>query len=401
MGMALLRKALLVANYEFWRHVKRRGFIFAVLGLPILGAGLMLVTIVLILAISNQPVGIIDYSQQLLPPESYSEQSPFRAPLRSYEDESLALVDLELGDLQGVVVVSADYLDSGQLAIYHRGSYFDGFVTELQLYLRSSLLAGSETAVQRQLSRPPATRFVSLTETAEPSPPLITYMLPFGVGFIFILGIFTSAGYLIQAVVDEKENRTMEIMVTSMTPLQLISGKIVGLTSVGLLQISIWTGMLLVAVRFILLAMPEAPPLTISPLFGLIVVAWFIPFYLLIATLMVALGLSVTNMGEAQQGVGIITMMTLFPTYLAILILAHPNSSMAVAFTLFPFSSPVTLLVRSQITAVPPAQYVASWLLLIGTLLLAIWAASRLLQYGLLRYQQRLQWRSLLARLGR
>jgi ABC-2 type transport system permease protein len=393
-----MRKIVLVTGHEFWRHVKRRGFIFSVLGLPFLGTALVAGAIFLIVAISNQPVGIIDYSGQLLAPENYNAAGSFGAPLLAYEDEAIALVDLELGSLQGVVVVAADYLESGQVTIYHQGSYFDGFVSELQLYLRTSLLAGTETAVQSQLRRPPTPRHVSLTETAETSPPLVTYVLPFGIGFIFILGIFTSAGYLIQAVVDEKENRTMEIMVTSMTPFQLISGKIIGLTGVGLLQIGIWCGLLLVVVQAFLLTMPDAPALTVPPLVALIVVGWFLPFYLLIATLMVAIGLSVTNMGEAQHSVSVLTLLTLVPTYLAMLVVLHPNSPMAVLFTLFPFSSPVTLLVRAQVTSVPLVQYVASWLLLLGTLLLAVWLASRLLHQGLLRYQQRLRWRSLFLR---
>jgi ABC-2 type transport system permease protein len=113
---------------------------------------------------------------------------------------------------------------------------------------------------------------------------------------------------------------------------------------------------------------------------------------------MVAIGLSVTNMGEAQHSVGLLTLLTLLPTYLAMLVVMHPNSPMAVLFTLFPFSSPVTLLVRAQVTSVPLVQYVGSWLLLLGTLLLAIWLTSRLLHHGLLRYQQRLRWRSLFSR---
>ncbi|MFO7540757.1 MAG: hypothetical protein R6X32_22180, partial [Chloroflexota bacterium] len=145
-----MRKMLLVMAHEFWRHVKRRGFILSVLGLPLLGLILMVGTVFLILTIFNQPVGLIDQSGYLLPPDSYHTESQMRAPIIAYEDETLALVDLELGSIQGVVVVAADYVQSGQVTIYHRGSYFDGFLTELQLYLRTSLLADSETAVQSQ-----------------------------------------------------------------------------------------------------------------------------------------------------------------------------------------------------------------------------------------------------------
>ena len=393
-----MRKLLLVAWHEFWRHVRRRGFIFSVFGLPFLATAVLAGGIFLIFAISSQPVGLIDNSGQLLMPARYNAASDFGAELVAYEDQEQAMADLQRGVLQGVVIVAADYMSSGQVTIYHQGSYFDGFVSELQLYLRTSLLMGTETAVLRQLNRPPVTRLISLTETAEPAPSILTYLLPFAFGFVFVIGIFTSAGYLIQAVVDEKENRTMEIMITSMTPLQLISGKVIGLSGVGLFQIGIWLGLLLLGTQLYLLTTPDAPTLTIPAQMWLIVVGWFIPFYLLIATLMVAIGLSVTNMGEAQQGVSLLTMLTLLPTYLTMLVVIHPNSPMAVVLTLFPFSSPVTLLVRSQITAVPPEQYLISWLLLMATLLLAIWLSSRLLHRGLLRYQQPLKWRTLLSR---
>ena len=393
-----MRKLLLVAWHEFWRHVRRRGFIFSVFGLPFLATAVLAGGIFLIFAISSQPVGLIDNSGQLLMPARYNAASDFGAELVAYEDQEQAMADLQRGVLQGVVIVAADYISSGQVTIYHQGSYFDGFVSELQLYLRTSLLMGTETAVLRQLNRPPVTRLISLTETAEPAPSILTYLLPFAFGFVFVIGIFTSAGYLIQAVVDEKENRTMEIMITSMTPLQLISGKVIGLSGVGLFQIGIWLGLLLLGTQLYLFTTPDAPTLTIPAQMWLIVVGWFIPFYLLIATLMVAIGLSVTNMGEAQQGVSLLTMLTLLPTYLTMLVVIHPNSPMAVVLTLFPFSSPVTLLVRSQITAVPPEQYLISWLLLMATLLLAIWLSSRLLHRGLLRYQQPLKWRTLLSR---
>ena len=71
----------------------------------------------------------------------------------------------------------------------------------------------------------------------------IQVIMPIVAGFVFIIAIFTTSGYLMQAVVEEKENRTMEILLTSLSPGQLITGKIIGISAVGLTQILVWGGL--------------------------------------------------------------------------------------------------------------------------------------------------------------
>ena len=129
--------------------------------------------------------------------------------------------------------------------------------------------------------------------------------------------------------------------------------------------------------------------------------AWFVPFYLLIASLIAAIGISVTAVAEGQQMVGIVSLLSMFPLYFSWLIIQNPHSTFTLILSLIPFSSPLVMLTRVQITTVPLWQMVVSWLILAGTAVFALYLASRLLEFGMLRYGKKLTWREVRQQLRR
>ena len=387
-------KMLYVLRHEFRRHVTRRSFLFAVLGLPLLMALIFVAVIFFLSRGADQPVGIVDQSGLLADPETYSAEQPQEVPFRAFADTTTAESALNQDEIQAYLVVPADYVGVGKLTLYHRDDTYEGLRRDLRQYLRFSLLRGAETAVRERFQDDPAVEFVSLSEE-ERDNPFTAFVLPFFIGFTFIIAIFTSSGYLIQAVVDEKENRTMEILITSLTPEQLMVGKILGLVGVGLVQIGVWIGLGLTALWLARLNITNFPAINL-PLYSIgLALAWFIPFYVLIATLMVAIGISVTAVSEGQQAAGIVSILAMFPLYLNFLIISNPDSPLSVTLSLLPISSPLTMLIRYQVTDVPWRQLALSWVLLVGTVVIALFLVSRLLRVGMLRYGQRLSWREI------
>ena len=91
--------------------------------------------------------------------------------------------------------------------MYHQGDTFDGVASELAAYLRASLLAEADSALQARLWQTPDPEFVSLGGDDAPNP--FSVIITFFIGLMFLIAIFSTAGFLIQAIVDEKENRTM------------------------------------------------------------------------------------------------------------------------------------------------------------------------------------------------
>jgi ABC-2 type transport system permease protein len=390
-------KMMLVARYEYWRHVARRGFLFAVLGMPAIFAVIIGALILFFTAKANDPVGVVDLSGRLLSPADYQPADDDSVPLIAYTDADAANAALDEGEIQAYFVVPADYPATNQIPYYHVGDSYEGAPSDFIEYLRASLLAQSDPAVAQRFSDDPySVNFVSLSEEGGLNG-AASFILPFAFGFIFVIGIFTTAGYLLQAIVDEKENRTMEILVTSLSPERLMIGKILGLVCVGLTQIAIWIAAGVIGYQIARANIATMPEITIPLSSVLIAVAWFIPFYLLIACLMAAIGISVTATSEGQQASGILSLLCFSPYWFSFIFIESPDSPLAVFLTLFPFSSAITLLMRWEFTDVPAWQLITSWLILAGSAVLALFLVSRLLHLGMLRYGQRLTLREITA----
>jgi ABC-2 type transport system permease protein len=131
----------------------------------------------------------------------------------------------------------------------------------------------------------------------------------------------------------------------------------------------------------------------------IVALAWFGPFYLLVATLMAAIGISVTSVSEGQQATGFISLMSMAPLWFLFIFLNSPNSPLAVALSLFPLTAPISMLVRWQVTEVPAWQLLVSWLLLASTAVFSLFLVSRLLRVGMLRFGQPLRFREALGAL--
>ncbi len=398
-----MRKLWLVTSHEYRRHVLRRGFLFAVLGMPLILAVVFAGSFFFASRSDRDPLAAQPLG--LVAPAEVADSAPADdVPVRVFSDEAAARQALDAGEIAGYAVAADDYLETGNLALTHAGALGGSFAEDdvgdaLRDYLRASLIAANlpaeaSPAEAAALSRWPDVRFESLGNPEDARSPL-AFLAPFLIGLFFLISVMTTAGYLIQAVVDEKENRTMEILITSITPTQLMSGKILGLIGVGLTQISVWVALLLIALLVVRSRFDLPFELTLEPETVGVAVAWFVPLYLIVGALFAAVGISVTDVSEGRQAAGPISILVVLPLYLSWLIFENPDSPLVVGMSLFPFTSPIVMLTRTQLTEVPLWQYITSWLLLAATAALMLWVVGRLLQVGMLRYGQRLSWREM------
>ncbi len=390
-----MNKTILVMRHEFWRHITRRSFLTAVFAFPIILIVILTGVILFFSSKANEPVGVIDQAGILLEPAAYQAIAEDTIPFVLFAGEQSAQTALDNKDIQAYLIVSPDYLTNGQVVLYHQGNAFDGISGEVSDYLRASLLADSDPAIMARFrDNSLDVTFVSLSENSVNRSPL-AFIIPFAIGYIFIIASFSTSGFLLQAIVDEKENRTMEILITSLKPSQLMTGKIVGLVSLGLIQITVWLGLAITALTIARANIPQFPDMVIEPKIIIVAVAWFVPFYVVSAALIAAIGVSITAVSEGQQMVGIISVLTMFPIFLLGLIIENPDSPLSVTLSLIPFSSPLTILARTQITTIPAWQYGLSWTLLVGTAVLGLYLVSQLLQLGQLRYGKKLTLREI------
>jgi ABC-2 type transport system permease protein len=240
---------------------------------------------------------------------------------------------------------------------------------------------------------------LALTE-AEPeaSTSWLQMLLPIVAGILFVMVINTSGGYLLQAVVEEKENRTIEIVITSVSPGQLMAGKIMGNLSVGLTQLLIW--LLFPVLGFLVLRRfsPLVQGLYLDPEYVWLLLLTLIPAFILIAALMATIGATATEAREAQQIAGLFTLPVVAPFWFFVPLMTDPHGTLALALSLFPLTAPVSLPLRAAFTVVPLWQSALSISLLILSAAMALWLAGRAFRSGMLHYGKRLSWRELVRR---
>jgi ABC-2 type transport system permease protein len=224
--------------------------------------------------------------------------------------------------------------------------------------------------------------------------------LPILGAFVFGFLTMTTSGYMLQVMVEEKENRTMEIVISSVSPSQMMSGKIVGALGIAFVQLTVWAVFFIIALwvsRSIINVgwLQDVKPVYLD-LVKLAVVAF--PAYLFMAAVMTLVGTTLVDTQEAEQVGPMAFLVILIPLFLIIPIAANPNGALALILTFIPFTSVLTMAIRSIFIVVPPWQVLASSIISLIFAGVAIWLAGKAFRLSLLRYGQRIKLSELLSR---
>ena len=380
----------LVAKHEYKKRAGKRSFLLGTLAIPLLMVVIMGFGILTaIMGSRREPLGYVDRAG-IMQTQTSIPATRTEVGVIPFFDLASAQAALEQGEIQAFYLIPEDYLQSGSLTLYYwedqpSGEQLNGFYDLLRFNLtadlppenRHRLLEGTNLIIRSS----DGSREVS-------SENFVEFLLPFFSGFLFIFGVLTSAGYMLQVVGDEKENRTIEIMMTSLTPEQLIGGKALGLISVALTQIFIWvftaTVLLAVAGQFVDVLRDIQIPWRLL----LIVLVYFLPSFALIGGIMTAIGGAVTETRHGQQIGGILNMLFIVPYFLTAMAFTNPDSPLMIALTLFPTTAFTTITLRWGFTIIPAWQFVVSWVLLVLSAIASVYFSARIFRAGMLMYGQ-------------
>lgn len=399
-----MSKLWLVFKHEYTRHVLRKRFILAVLSFPLMALVMILAGFLAVGAgYDGRPAGIVDqsglFSNPLQLPIEEKEIMP-SIQFQSYPDEAAARVDLDNKTLQAFFIVEQNYLETGKVRMIALDSPGEQVQSDFEDFLVLNLLSKKPHDVIDRITKGSTLTIKNVEGSREVADNnFLAVIVPIIAGVLFMVAINTSGGYLLQAVVEEKENRTMEIMITSTSPNQLMAGKILGNLSVGLTQVLVWVLGGLAAMDLLIRANPElALGSMVTPSYFWLILATFLPSFIMVAALMAALGATVTETREAQQVAGWFTLPIFMPLWFISNIITYPNGPLAVFFSFFPLTAPLTLPMRAVLTEVPAWEIILTISMLILTAIAAIWLASRAFRLGMLQYGKRLSWKQIFGR---
>lgn len=394
-----MRSLWLMARYEYARLARRRSFILSTLGFPLLLALAMGLGFLMAQSGDTAPLGYVDLAGIIDPVVQPAEE--LETTFLAFDSEAAAQTALSAGEISAFYVIPVDYEQSRQTSLFYGDEIPDGGAQgDFAELVRANLVSDLPPAVQQRLLEG-----VDLTvRSADGSRSIgadnvFGFLLPFLAAMLFIVAVMTSAGYLLQVVAEEKENRTMEILVTTIRPIDLIGGKALGLMALALTQIGIWILAIVVGLVVGSQFWPFLTEVSVPWRLVGIVALFFLPSYALVAGLMTAIGGAVTEVRQGQQVAGIINLLFVAPLFVLPVLIETPNSPLAVGLTLFPTTSFVTVTLRWALAGIPTWQLATSWGILVLTALLSVWASAHIFRVGMLRYGQPLTPRALLATL--
>jgi ABC-2 type transport system permease protein len=391
-----MNKTLLILKHEFRQTARRRGFIVMTLVVPVIA--LVLIGVVQLVSGAAGPspraatIGCVD---ELGGFQQFTSQG--NITLIRFGTTNDATSALIAGNISEYFVIPPDYISTGLINRYTLEKQLaasPAVAAAINHFLVNNLLVGKVPAATiARIEAPSNLVTTRLTETGGVAPEQGGYgnlIVPFFFGILLALSIIVSSTYLVQGLGDEKENRLMEILLSSVSPRQLLTGKVLGIGAAGLVQVAFWAisaPLLLSLASSSIGGLISTIRLPIS--FVALAVAYFILGYSLFAVISAAIGATSSGSREGQQLMGVLTIPMLIPFWFASLLIFSPDNPAWVFFTIFPLSSPVEVVMRLGVTAIPAWQLVASMAVLILTIVGVLALTTRIFRVYLLMYGKR------------
>ena len=387
-----MKKMLLVFKNEFLTVVTRKSFLLTLVLLPMTSFIILLVVSGLqktsgtdagtLIGNMFQPSseisldGFVDESNlmEVIPPD-------VEGVLTRFQSEKEAVDAVNAGTISAYYLIPEDFLASGDI-LYVRPD-FNPLGSSNQSSSIDALVAynltGGDPALAARVQSPINPIEVNLSNPLErDSEHWLTFFLPYIVTFLFYFVILTSSTLMLNSVSSEKQNRVMEILMTSITPRQMLTGKIIALGMVGLLQTIVWLGAGLLMLRFSGQAFNLGAAFQLPVSILLWGILFFIFGFAVYASLMAGVGALAPNLRESSQLTTVIILPMIIPLMFISALIRTPDSPLSTFLSIFPFTSPVSMMTRLSATNVPLWQTLLALVLLAGTAWLLVRASALL-----------------------
>lgn len=394
-----MNKTWIIARHEFSTTVRRLSYVLLTVSFPLLALiGLFVYQGYTLLGQEDVPSEVlkIGYVDQVGIFDSYTE--PAGAVLIPYSGDYEIKEALLAGDIDEYFIIHEDYLDTGQISRFTTERELELPGAKLRLiqdFLIANLLEGEVTdEVMERVQSPlnPVSYGVD-PETGQILPPVdifAAFGLPYIFSILFMISLFFTSGFLLQGVSEEKENRLIEILLSSVSARQLLTGKVIGLGAAGLLQIGVWfiSGVIFLGLAKVWDIEPIASINIPAGLIGFGIL-YFILGYLFYGIIWSAIGSIGASARESSQLTTLVVLPAILPVILIGLFIENPEHVIFTIFTIFPLTAPVASIMKLSIGTMPAWEQAVSIILLSVSIVVAMWMASRIFRTTLLMYGKR------------
>ncbi len=424
-----MKKILLITQREYLSRVKKKSFLVLTFLVPTLFIA-MYAAIFFIYKNSNQDVQnfiVLDESGEFQDYLKNTDDLIFTFTQGNYQE-----LKAEIRELKDVFLlyIPKEYEQKGIELISEKKANFSvvgSLKSQLEEIIQHKKLlqSGIDPAVLKQSKAEISIATKQFTESGEADTSLeATYVIGFLAAFLIYLSLLIYGTQVMRGVIEEKTNRIVEVIVSSVKPFQLMMGKILGIGAVGLTQFLLWailTSTLSVGLSSYftkdvvtqtesihqnneIVSTADSPvnqffkaadTIDFSYIMGTFVF-YFLGGYLIYSALFAAVGSAVDNETETQQFIFPITLPLIFTFILGMnLIVNNPDSSLSFWLSVIPFTSPIAMMIRIPF-GVPAWELALSMAMLLITFILTTWVASRIYRVGILMYGKKVSYRELI-----
>jgi len=421
-----MRKMIVVAAREYRSAVKTKAFLIGLLMMPLMFGGSILAQVFLRNRgdISDKRIAVVDYTDQLF--DSLPAAAKFRNDTQIFEGngaerkqvrpryiiekvepvgKDVSQVSLDLSnrvrknELMAFVIVGANALQGGADPAaspinYHSNSptiddirqWIAGVLNERIQQLRLQA-ASLDPRIVRELTQRVAVGNLSLVQTdasgnvikAEQTNMAAGFLVPFAMMFLMFMIIMSSAAPLMNSILEEKMQRIAEVLLGSISPFELMLGKLLGIVGVSLTMTTV----------YLLGAYAALQRAGYSQFFPWNVMGWFVVFLTLAVwmygSLFIAIGAAVTDMKEAQSLMTPLMLVIVLPMFVMQNVITQPNSTMSLGMSLFPPATPLLMTLRQSVPpGIPLWQPLLGAALVLTTSFICVFAAGRIFRVGIL-----------------
>ncbi len=392
-----MNKLWLVTRREYTYNLMRKSFLFAAFVMPVfIMGGMYLVILFASRSASDdtlkdyERVGYVDPLGFLVEVTEYRRFIPF-------ESEASARRAFDTDAVDAYFVLDENYFQTGKITYYANKGLPFPLQNEINDFLVTGVASLAPPDVPLERLRDPVNSKVYVLgeeEALDDETVIGRIGLPIVFSIMFIFTVLTTSQFLMSGVVEEKENRIMEMLITSIRPHELLMGKVLGLGALALTQVFFWlaASLTLAAVTGRLDFISQLD-FTLSEL--ALVIVYFMLSFLLFAGIMVGIGASVTAEQESRQIASIFVLLAISPMWAIAVFLENPQGTIATAFSLFPLTSPITNLFLVAAGEARPWQIALSLLILGVSIVAVMGMAVRVFHLGMLMYGQRLSFKQI------
>lgn len=398
-----MHKVWIITRHEFLTNVRRPSFIIMTLLIPVVGlAGLLIAAffgggastfLASQFGTESKPVAVVDESGEFTPvlPEYQDE-------FHLYPDEQAARDALGEGANDVLMVIPPDYLSTGSVTVITAQTDFMTSLVDAtaQSFITDHLLRDvtTDSKLRERLRQPivHAQRFnlegEDITQKGIANV-MVDFMIPYFLAIFLIITIFSTSGFLLQSVSQEKTSRVIEVVLSSVTAWELLVGKVIGLGLLGLTRVVIWVVSAFLLSGGAVSMLGISMSLVTRPEILILSSVYYLLGFLIFAILMAAAGAIGTTQQEAQQLSGIFTLVAAIPMWVAGFIFVSPNAPIARLLSWFPLTAPTMMMLRLPLGTIPVEDVVISIVSCLVSIPLLVWAGSKVFRMGLLIYSKR------------